>query len=111
MPAVLPEWPIEQPLVVGDDITMTVVINTPDDITGWTFDAAVRTDPEGPVIARWAVSMDAATKTLTLRLPDSESVKVTPGCGFDVRQTSPVDFTWLWVRSLNLLPSYSYEAP
>lgn len=111
MAAILPEWPIEQPLVVADDITMLVTINTPQDIAGWVWEAAVRATPSGPVVARWTVTVDAVAKKLTLRLPEVEAAKCVGGYGFDLRQTEPVNFTWLTVKALNLIPSYSYEAP
>jgi hypothetical protein len=107
--AVLPEWPVEQPAVTADDLEMVVTINTSADMTGWTFEAAIRRTPTGPIVAHWTVAFDAAARKVTLTLPEPEAAKVEAGFGFDLRQTAPENYTWLSVRSLNLLPSFSYE--
>jgi len=88
---------------------MVVTFQTTEDMTGWTWEAAVRAHPKGPVVAEWVVAFDAAAKKVTLTLPEAESAKVEAGYGFDLRQTTPDNYTWLQVRSLNLLPSFSYQ--
>jgi hypothetical protein len=55
--------------------------------------------------------VDPVAKTVTLLLSAAESVKVGPGCGYDVRQTGPTTFTWLTVATFNIVPSYSTGAP
>lgn len=111
MAAVLPEWPVEQAAATADDLRMVITFNTAEDMTGYTWAAAIRRNPKGPVVARWDVAFDAAAKQVVLTLPEAESAKVEAGMGFDLRQTAPDNFAWLTVVSLNLLPSYSYEAP
>lgn len=110
MSAQLARWPVAQPAVAGDDLAMVITFDTPDDLTGAEWEAVIREYPGGPEVARWAPTLDPVAKELTLLLPAAESAKVGPGCGFDVRQTVPVLFTWLTVNELNLASSYSTAA-
>lgn len=111
MTATLAEWPKERPLVAGDDISCRITLNTARDITGWTWAAIVRSWPGGPVVARFDVAVDTAAKALTLTLAGADSGVLRPGFGFDLRQTSPVERTWVRVDALNVIPSYSDEEP
>jgi hypothetical protein len=111
MTAQLERWPVAQPVVTGDDVAMLLTFDTTDDLTGTTWESIIRQHQGGPEVARWEPVVDPVAKTVTLLLSAAESVKVGPGCGYDVRQTGPTTFTWLTVATFNIVPSYSTGAP
>ena len=111
MAAQLEQWPIKEPATAGDDIGFILTLNTPDDLTGATFEAVICEYPGGPEVARWQPNFDEATKILTLNLPGPESAKCDAGQVFDVRQTAPIAFTWLTVKSFNVEHSHNEVVP
>lgn len=111
MAGVVPLYPLATPHVAGDPIAWRVRINTPEDISAWTWAALVREHPTGPVVVRLTVDTDEEDDhQLILRAPEADSALISYGMAFDLRQNEPVDWTWLRFEVLNVVPSYSYEA-
>lgn len=110
MTAILERYPAASPHVAGDVIAWEIQIDTPADITGWPWAAAVRDHPSGPVIAHFTVEMLAGEDhVLVLRMGRADSAKLANGMGFDLRQTAQ-GATYLTVTSLNVIPSFSYDS-
>lgn len=89
---------------------MDVLIDTDQDTSEWEWSAVVRRYPSGVVVARFNVAPHPTlAKHLLLTLGEADSAKLKAGMGFDLRLNSPIDWTYLRVLSLNVVPSYSYE--
>lgn len=111
MAGIIPLFPLATPHTAGDPIAWRVQINTPADISAWEWTAVVREFPGGPVIARFVIDADPDDDHgLILRMDEVDSALLRAGMAFDLRQTDPVDWTYLLIESLNIAPSYSYEA-
>lgn len=110
MARTLAQWPIADPLVAGDPALMAVTIDTDADIADWEWVAHIRARPRSAIITSFTIDVDPDDDhRLLLRLTGDQTALLSEGYGFDLRQTAPIEFTWLRVESLNVEPSYSAE--
>lgn len=91
----------ERWLVRGDTITIGVTIQVdgaPVDITGWTWKAEVRANPDDTVaVVAFDIDVDDPTNGhLIMSLADDDAALVEPGMGFDLEQLTPDHATW-WI--------------
>lgn len=108
MASILDTWPRADPLTAGDAVILRVTINTTADITAWQWSAKIRPSPREDAVAEFDIDLDPGNDhRLILRLTGDQSALLHWGYGFDLRQTSPIEYTWLSVSKLNVIPSYS----
>jgi hypothetical protein len=112
MAGIIPVYPLATPHTAGDPIAWRVHIETAADISTWQWAAVVRRYENGPIVARFDIDPDPDDDHgLILRMDEATSDLLRHGMGFDLRQTFPLDWTYVTVKSLNISPSYSYEPP
>lgn len=106
----VPVWPVAQPLVAGNDWTCEVNMPADETLTGTTWRAVVRSAPDGPAVATWAVTVDAGNQQIVLTLAGSASAAVRADMGFDLTQVTPIERTVFTVNRLNVVGAYSHSA-
>ena len=110
MTAMVPVWPVRQPLVAGNDWTCLVEMPAAESLTGTTWRAVVRSSPAGPAVAAFVVTVNAGAHELTLTMAGAASAAARADMGFDLTQLTPVERTIFTVNRLNVVGAYSHAA-
>ena len=117
------------PIVRGDPLTIIVPVTTNGaaiaDLDTWTWRAQVRSYPDGPILASFAIaaveagaagltsddlavlSLAGDDPVLVMSLTGEQTATLSDGDGFDLEATAPVPCT-LWQATLRIAKDFSH---